>query len=113
DVDEAKASGDRVRIAKLVRRLAASRVSWGSNTPAHRVEMMRRLFERSTVRLVRDVRAEYIRLYGEDPEVTIGSDGLGQPIARLDRAIDRARARNQRGGFRRDAGDDREQASAS
>lgn len=85
-IDSARASTDPGRIAQALRSLVANRLSLRRD---FRVRGMRRLLDGLGLTVVDAVRAAYIDRYGEDPEVTIKSDGLFDHLLRLDRAEER------------------------
>lgn len=85
-VDEARRSGDPAKLAKILRALASDRTALPANHVGLRIERAKQLFEGMQVAQVGAIRAAYIAAYAEDPEITIRSDGLAQPLARLQRA---------------------------
>ena len=88
NVAAARASGDSVAIAKLLKTLASDRTELFTNNSTMRVARMRQLFGGMPVAQVRAVRAAYIAANHEDPEITLRSDALGETILRLSRAVE-------------------------
>ena len=82
DVDAARDSGDPKRIANVLHTLSADRNPLFKS----RIRFTQRLFQGLSVAQTRAVRASYITVHRKDPEITIRSDDLGQPLARLSRA---------------------------
>lgn len=84
-VEDARRSGDPAKIAKLLHTLASDRTVLPWNRTGTRIDRTRELLDGLGIDEVRAVRAAYIAAETEDPEITIRSDGLLQPLLRLSR----------------------------
>ena len=82
DVEAARDSGDPKRIAGVLHTLSADRNPLFKG----RIRFAQSLFRGLSVAQTREVRAAYIAAHDKDPEITLRSDDLGQPIARLSRS---------------------------
>jgi putative intracellular protease/amidase len=87
-VDQVRQSGDPAQQAKVLNSLATGRPNLLLHNDATRVDRTKQLFAGMTPKQVDAVRASYIKQFGCDPEIHIRSDDLGQPIHRLDRAVE-------------------------
>lgn len=74
--------------AKVLHTLATGRPNLLVHNDATRVERAKQLFDGMTPKQADAVRASYIKQFGADPEIHIRSDDLGQPLHRLDRAVE-------------------------
>lgn len=81
EVDAARASNDPARIARILRAVLRDRI----RGRAARLDATERLLGGVTASDLEAVRASYVQQHGEDPEITIRSDGLFQHVVRLPR----------------------------
>jgi hypothetical protein len=83
-----RATQPRIAVTVLIPQLARGGAELVATEIASRVDRTKQLFEGMTPKQVDAVRASYIKQFGCDPEIHIRSDDLGQPIHRLDRAVE-------------------------
>jgi putative intracellular protease/amidase len=87
-VARARDSGDPQLIAHALHELATGRSNLVLHNDQTRVDRTKELFQGLSADQVAKVRAAYIDRYGIDPELSIRSDGWGQPRNQLPRSIE-------------------------